>query len=165
MHTYCIKWIWWKSQSEWNCPQHSGEAYNKYHHTCIQFPPVDFTEEGMGPQLIARIIFESQSIIYRLGQQPFAYGLGFLTELFWVSHRIVENSVFHVFVVHLHTECRISQNITKRIEQPCTYIMYKDDYEGIFFWSIATCARVPGVFSNIIEQVSQSQNCSHLDVR
>lgn len=69
--------------------------------TCVEFPPVDLSEEGLIPELVARAVPEAKPPLRFLHQQAPADGAGLLTELFRIKHRIVQDALLHHLIFHL----------------------------------------------------------------
>lgn len=69
--------------------------------TCVQFPPVDVAEEGVGPELITAAVPEPEPLVHLSDQQTLADGAGLLAELLRVRHRVVQDPIFQHLVLHL----------------------------------------------------------------
>lgn len=74
--------------------------------TCIEFPPVDLSEEGLSPELIAGAISEAEPTFWVLHQQAIADGAGLLTELLRINHWIVQDALLHHLIFHLEKEIK-----------------------------------------------------------
>lgn len=77
--------------------------------TCIQFPPVDLTKEGVRPELVTRPALEAEPLVDLFAQQTLADGPAVLTELLWVSYWVVQNTLLHHLVLHLEREQRTAE--------------------------------------------------------
>lgn len=69
--------------------------------TCIKFPPVDLSEEGLSPELVAGAVPEAEPPLRFLHQQALADGAGLLTELLRIHHWIVQDALLHHLIFHL----------------------------------------------------------------
>lgn len=72
--------------------------------TCVEFNPVDLSEKGVVPELVAGAVPEAQPLLWFLHQQALADGAGLLTELLWIDHRIVQDPLLHHLIFHLQKE-------------------------------------------------------------
>lgn len=69
--------------------------------TCIQFPPVNLTEERVRPQLVARVVLEAEPLVDLFAQQTLTDGPGVLAKLLRISYRIIQNPLLHHLILHL----------------------------------------------------------------
>lgn len=72
--------------------------------TCIEFPPVDLSEEGLSPEFVAGAVPEAEPPVRFLHQQALADGAGLLTELLRKNHWIVQDPLLHHLIFHLQKE-------------------------------------------------------------
>lgn len=89
--------------------------------TCVQFPPVDLAEEGMHPDLVTCSILEAEPLVDLFGQQTLADGPGVLTEVLWIYHCIIQDSLLYHLFLHLETTQRAEEICTLVCTQVCTF--------------------------------------------
>lgn len=69
--------------------------------TCVEFPPVDFTEKRMRPDLIAAPVLEAHPLVHLPGQQPLTQWFGVLAEALWVDHHPGQHALLHLLTFNL----------------------------------------------------------------
>lgn len=74
--------------------------------TCVQFPPVDLTEEGLSPELVTRAVLEAEPLFRFFHQQTLTDGPGLLAELLRIYDWIVQDALLHHLILHLREQQR-----------------------------------------------------------